>query len=233
MDNNTSTYEFNFRKITDVFRQFFVWIVLIVILFGAFAAVFTELFVDETYSTSVSFYVKDSESSTTLTSAQYSAAEIHVYSSMEILAAGECKQTLGIAGRGVTVTSSKKNNTPMFVVKVSATDRYTAYEVAEIIRDELPEYVFSVTQTGSLSVYNFTGVDEVPDGPNLAKNIVLAALVGFVLSYIFFFIKIVLDTEIHSEEDIRARYNYPILGAIPSITEEAQSGGGYYSYSRK
>lgn len=233
MENNTSTYEFNFRKITDVFRQFFVWIILIVVLFGAFAAIFTELFVDETYSTSVSFYVKDSESSTTITSQQYSAAETHVYSSMEILAAGECKQTLGIAGKGVSITSTKKNNTPMFVVKVSGTDRFTAYEVAQIIRDELPEYVFSVTQTGSLSVYNFTGVDEVADGPNLFKNIVLAALVGFVASYIFFFIKIVLDTEIHSEEDIRARYNYPILGAIPSITEEAQSSGGYYSYSRR
>ena len=234
MENNTNNgYEFNFKKITDVFSQFLVWIILTVILFGALAAIFTEVFIEDTYSTSVSFYVKDSENSSTTTTQQYSAADIHVYTSMAILSAGECRETLGIKGKGVTITSSKKNNTPMFVVKVSGTDRYTACEVAAIIRDELPEYVFATTQTGSLSVYDFTGVDTVADGPNVFQNVVIAALIGFVCSFIFFFLRIVLDTEIHSEEDIRSRYPYPILGAIPSMIEEAQSGGGYYSYSRK
>ena len=233
MENNTNGYEFNLKKLTDVFRQFFVWIALTVILFAALAAIFTEVFIDDTYSTSVSFYVKDSESSTTITSQQYSAADTHVYTSMAILSAGECRETLGIAGKGVSISSTKKNNTPMFVVRVSGTDRYTACEVAAIIRDELPEYVFTKTQTGSLSVYDFTGVDTVPDGPNVFKNVIISAIIGFVCSFIFFFLRIVLDTEIHSEEDIRSHYPYPILGAIPSITDEAQSEGGYYSYSRK
>ncbi len=233
MENNNNSYEINLEKITDVFRQFYIWILLAVILFGSLAAIFTELFIADTYSTSVSFYVKDSESSSTTTTQQYSAADTHVYTSMAILSAGECHETLGIKGKAVSITSTKKEKTPMFIVKVSGTDKYVAYEVAAIIKDELPGYVFSKTQTGSLSVYDFTGIDTVPDGPNLMKNVVIAAFIGFVLSFAFFFLRIILDTEIHSEEDIRSNYPYPILGAIPSITEESQSEGGYYSYPRK
>ena len=80
MENINNGYEISLEKIIDVFKQFFVWIILSVILFGAVAAIFTELFIDDTYSTSVSFYVKDSESSSTTTTQQYSAADTHVYS---------------------------------------------------------------------------------------------------------------------------------------------------------
>ncbi len=222
---NSNEFEFNLKSLFDVINQFGLWILLATVLFGALAAIYTEIFIDPTYSTSISFYVKDSESSLTQTSQQYSAAETHVYSSMAILSAGECRKTLGISGKGVSLGASKKSDTPMFVVKVSGTDRYTVLEVAEIIRDELPSYVFSKTQTGSLNVYDFTGLDMAADGPNTAKNVAIAAIIGFILSFGIFFLRITLDTTIHSEENIKNNFTYPILGTIPTMIEEVQAAG--------
>lgn len=53
--------------------------------------------------------------------------------------------------------------------------------------------------------------------PNIAMNTLLGAVIGTVLPYVVVLIYTVLDTRIKTEDDIKNRFDYPILGQIPRL----------------
>ena len=53
--------------------------------------------------------------------------------------------------------------------------------------------------------------------PNIMTNTLLGGVIGAVLPYAFFLVLAVLDTRIKSEEDIKNKFKYPILGQIPHL----------------
>lgn len=220
MQNQTREFEFDFRKIFNVFKKNIGWLIVVVILFAAIAALFTTFFIDKTYSTNVKFYVySDTQSTTvgTITSQQYSAADTHAYSAMDILSTGECYSEMGASGTGVSISSSKKANAPIFTVVVSGTDKYSVCQVAENIRDNLPDYVYSITKIGMLTSFDFSGLDSRADGPNIMQNMIISGVVGFILAFIILLLRSLLDTEIHDEMDVKSFIDYPILGSIPMM----------------
>lgn len=223
MQNQTREFEFDFRKIFNVFKKNIVWLMLVTVVFGIVAALFTTFFIDKTYSTNVKFYVySDAQSAVsggTITSQQFSAADTHAYSAMDILATRECYSEMGADGTGVSISSSKKANAPIFTVVVSGTDKYSVCQVAESIRDNLPDYVYSITKIGMLTSFDFTGLDYSADGPNIIHNTIISGLIGLVLAFIVLLLRSLLDTEIHDEIDVKNFIDYPILGSIPMMTD--------------
>ncbi len=238
MNNKTSSnkeYEFDLTKLSAVFTNYWAWIILVVFVFVAVAAFFTTFFIQPTWSSSVKFYVfiDSTYISGPQTTGEQAAAETHAKSAMAILQTAECKRQLGIAGKGATITATKVSDVPIFTVKVTANDNIVAYEIAQTIREKLPEYVFEKTNTGLLSGIDGPDLDEYHDSPNFTQNILIAGLIGFVCAYIFFLLRIVLDTQLHTEEDVKNIISYPILGGIPTMGSDAASKNYYYSrYSR-
>ena len=53
--------------------------------------------------------------------------------------------------------------------------------------------------------------------PNITMNALLGGVIGAVAPYAVVLIYTVLDTRIKTEEDIKSRFTYPILGQIPRL----------------
>lgn len=53
--------------------------------------------------------------------------------------------------------------------------------------------------------------------PNVTKNAMIGAIIGAVVPYIIVLVYTILDTRIKTEEDIKNRFEYPILGQIPRL----------------
>lgn len=53
--------------------------------------------------------------------------------------------------------------------------------------------------------------------PNVMTNTLLGCVIGAVLPYAFFLVLAILDTRIKSEEDIKNKFSYPVLGQIPRL----------------
>ena len=53
--------------------------------------------------------------------------------------------------------------------------------------------------------------------PNMTMNVLLGAVLGAVLPYVAVLVYSILDTRIKSEDDIKNRFTYPILGQIPRL----------------
>lgn len=53
--------------------------------------------------------------------------------------------------------------------------------------------------------------------PNLTVNTLLGAGIGALIPYAIFFVLSILDTRVKSEEDVKTRFKYPVLGQIPRL----------------
>lgn len=219
MNKEGHEFELDFRKFFNIFRHNILWLLLAVVVFGGVAGVFTEFFIDKTYSTSVNFYVYSDaqESGGSVTSSQLSAADTHAYSAMDILSTKECQKTMGVIDKNVEVSSKKKSSAPIFTVVVSGVDRELVCSIAENIKNDLPDYVYSITRIGKLTSYGFTGLDNEADSPNIIQNVIISGFVGFVLAFIIFLLRFMLDTGIHDEADVKNLFDYPILGSVPMM----------------
>ena len=53
--------------------------------------------------------------------------------------------------------------------------------------------------------------------PNPMNKALLGVAIGAVLPYLVFFVLALIDTRIKTEEDVKSRFEYPILGQIPRL----------------
>ncbi len=114
------------------------------------------------------------------------------------------------------------------VIKISVTHENPSYaakianEVAKVFSDRIQEIY---------KINNITIVDEaeVPNGPSNihhSKDIILFAMIGFVISAAYVFVLNMVDNTIKSTEDIEKVYNMPVLVTIPLIENFNNEKGG-------
>ena len=53
--------------------------------------------------------------------------------------------------------------------------------------------------------------------PNLTTNVMLGAVIGAAVPYVIALVYFLLDTRIKTEDDVKNRFAYPILGQIPRL----------------
>lgn len=72
-----------------------------------------------------------------------------------------------------------------------------------------------------LNMYEVETIAEPKEGVLVAPNAKMSALLGGVLGaavpYVFFLVLSVLDTRVKSEEDVKSKFKYPVLGQIPHL----------------
>ncbi len=116
----------------------------------------------------------------------------------------------------VSVTS--ENDTELIRITVT----YENANTAKLIVDEIAK-VFSTEIKDIYNIQNITVIDkgEVSNSAyniNIAKTLVLAVLIGFVLSAAIIFIMFYFDTTIKSVDEVEEKVGLPILGTIPDMS---------------
>ena len=109
-----------------------------------------------------------------------------------------------------------------FYVKVTSTDPQISYNIAQVIEDIGPSEMIKFVEAGNVKVLNPPLLSLSPDSPNIMKNVVVAAFIGAVLVYGIFVLFTMLDTRVHSEEDLR-KFDIPLLGSVPTMALEEPS----------
>ena len=61
------------------------------------------------------------------------------------------------------------------------------------------------------------GANGAKIAPNPMNKALLGAMIGAALPYAIFFVLNLIDTRVKTEEDIKSRFEYPILGQIPRL----------------
>lgn len=233
-----------------IFKRCFVFMICAALICGTAAGLFTEFFVDKQYAVTLKFKVKavDNTGSTgqnlsvacvpdiiELVHNDTDLAKAILSKMTTVNEAGEevgvatTPQNVAVLQNSITTGSTSKSS--VFTVTLTNTDPNVAFNMAVAMSDVLPEY-FSEGRKVSLgtngaekgSVETVRGADMAnyknPVYPHVLRTAVIFAFLGAVACYGIFFLVFVLDTTIHTEDDLKQVCEYPILGLIPSINPE-------------
>ncbi|MCR5652397.1 MAG: hypothetical protein K6F88_01195 [Ruminococcus sp.] len=222
-------YEISLKDLFEIFKQG-LWIMIVTsILFGVIAFGYSRLFIPKTYTASVKLYVETSvkgdNSYSDLSAHNLATSLVKTYISMlktnnfsEKLAENlDGKYTANQLKSMVEFYSDEDNETEVFSATVSAKTPTEAKLVADSIADVAPGVISSLKDNTELRIVDNAIIPTTPSSPNVTRNTLVAAGMGFVLALIYVFAREALDNKIKYNPDITEINSIPILSAIPDF----------------
>jgi capsular polysaccharide biosynthesis protein len=205
-------------------------IVFVVLVFAVIGALVSSQVLVPKYTASVTFYVNNNKNSVSqnLTYSDLSAASmlvptyIELIRSKSVLKAVEEKINTGYTSDELAQMISAKeqgDDTQLMVLEVTNSNPENAYLIANAIADIAPTKIVELMDGSSVKVVDYAELPTVPTSPNVPKNTVIAAALGFVLSVGIVLLRYLLETNIKGEDDIKRMFpEIPVIGVVPEIT---------------
>ena len=213
-------------------------IVFVAVLFATGMGLRAKYLIPETYTASITLYANNSK--TTEGSDSISAADLNT--SMKLVKACgaiiKSKPVLDEVGREVgtggwvpgTISVYSVDETQVFKVDVVSNSPQMAADIANAIAKVAPEKIGEIVDGCSVKLISGATTPTAKSGPNVRSHAMKGAILGFALSLFVVCVITLLDTRIKGEDDLN-RWDYPILGVIPSFAA-SQKGGAYASASK-
>lgn len=238
MEQTTREIDIDLKKIFFMMRKKVIYILLITLLGGVLSGCFTEFFIDQKYTSSISLYVySDADQLSTQSSISYNDYTVStalVKSYLEILDSDsvldKVAQKVGLKSAADVrpfISTAQKEDTVVFRVSVTTTSPKTSQAIANAVADVAPGEISRIIKAGGANVIDYAKEPTNPSSPNLKKNILIGLMAGFILSFCFFFIKEALNATITSVQDLEREFSIPVLGTVPRLVpvhETATSG---------
>lgn len=125
------------------------------------------------------------------------------------------------------VSFRQVSDTNILTVSVESYDEDDAYMICKTVLDSASDAILRIFEGGLVRV-----IDYPENEPEIiVVSLLKRTIIGFLLGAIFAFAVLVLlnmfDTRVSSAKELTEKYNYPVLGEIPSL-----SGSHSYSYKK-
>ena len=179
------------------------------------------------YSASASFYVINHNDADYTQSALVSAAQALAADYIEIIKSDKVLEPVSEKlkrerGYDFTVDQLKsmiscgvKKDTAVFTVSVKGTDKISVEHIINVIEEEAgPTIDSAVKRKDCIELLSKGGNATVASASRLT-NSVLAFVIGAVGGFCIFLVISLFDNTIRTEDDIRSKFDIPIIGAIP------------------
>lgn len=207
-------------------------IILCAVVLGAAVYAYTTIWVTPLYQAGATFYVNNSvhSSSDKISSADLATSQrlvltyVNIIKSDRVLEKIIAETDLNLtpdALRGM-MTAESIDDTEMFTVKISHTDPELAAGIANAVADVAPAQIAEIMEGSTTKVVDRAKVPAAPYTPNRGRNALLGALVGMVLAVIYIVLRVLMDVRVKDEQDLAAISQAPVLGVIPTFSDDAR-----------
>jgi capsular polysaccharide biosynthesis protein len=215
-----------------------IWVIILsTLIFGVVSYFITLYLITPEYESYVTLYVNNkTESTGSLTSSDVSAAKSLVDTYITIIESNSVVDEVVLqAGFTSTAEQIRKmisaksiNNTEVFQVSITGPSAQNNAIIANLIADIAPAKISEIVEGSSVKIIDRAQVPVLPISPNMTKNVIIAAFLGFILSSMIIVLIHMFDTTIRNENDIKAFCNLPVLGIFSDFNQV--SGSNKYSY---
>ena len=230
MENNETLT--SLQALLFVLRKRIAYVLAIGVAVALVFALVTVFFITPIYSSTAKFYVNNIQGQSTAVSSQdmnasKSLAEssiVIVKQSTSLLERVIEESGVGISAKALknSITTGTYSGTEAFYISVDHADPEKALAIANAFYTVIPSAIPEIINKGDVSQMDPPRLAREPDSPNVAINTVIGAILGIAVSFLVFFLVEVLDNTIYTEDDVKDKFGYPIVGLIPTIvTEEA------------
>ncbi|MBQ8909915.1 MAG: polysaccharide biosynthesis tyrosine autokinase [Oscillospiraceae bacterium] len=235
------------RIVTALWHK--IWfVVLAAVLVAVITFVISFQIVPKKYQSTASFYVNNSEISldaVDISSADISASRDLVASYIEILNSRDTLKLVkdrahvdySVNSLRNMINAESLNDTEIFEVVVTSTDKQEAYDICEAIVYWLPQRIDRIIKGAVSEIVDMPVDPEIytisHSSPNYQKNTFIGFIVGFLLMAIVIILQEVFDVTIRSEEDLQQVCKHPVLASVPDMGAPSKGSYYYYGYGSK
>ena len=219
-------YEISLASIARVLLER-LWIIVLAGLIAAVAAyVYTANFVTPTYNSTARIYILNRQnSSATSVNDLTSAASIKEDFLVLVKSNEICRQVLTTIGedpsqfRALKGRVSLDNNTSRFVdITVTDTDPLRAKMLVDAFADVCRARAKELMGVEDITIEEYGTIPTAPSAPSMSRNIVLAAMIGILLTAAIIVLIHIINDNITCAEDIEKNLGLCVLCTIPDIS---------------
>ena len=136
----------------------------------------------------------------------------------DVVAKNKLQITPGELAKKISVDAPK--DTRIISITVTDKDPQKARDLANAVREVSADKIKEVTKIEDVTTLEQAEAALTPSSPNVFKNSVLAALLGFILAVGGVVLIELMDDRIKRPEDIEETMNIVLLGVIPSTNKK-------------
>lgn len=220
--------ELDLKELLMLFWNKKVKILLIVAIFMLIGVIYTIGFVTPVYTSSTTLLLGKSESTTgktdtiTTTDIALNSKLVSTYTTL-VQSKTVLKQVISNLGMDDLKEEELKNNITVSqekdteIIRLSVTNKNatTAAKLANETAKVLIERVSNIYKINNVQVVDQAEVETSPSNINHAKDIMIFACVGIVVSVMYVLIANMLDTTIKTAEEVEKELKVPVLASIP------------------
>ena len=219
--------ELDLKELLMLFWNKKVKILLIVAIFMLIGIIYTIGFVTPVYTSSTTLLLATSGNSAdktntiTTTYITLNSKLVSTYSTL-IKSKTVLRQVISNLGINISedeleknITVSQEKDTEIIRISVTNADATTAAKVANEVAKVFSQRVSEIYKINNVQVVDQAEVDTIPSNINHAKDIMIFACVGIVVSVMYVLIANMLDTTIKTAEEVEKEFKVPVLASIP------------------
>lgn len=245
MDNKEEQEVIDLKSIFELICKRAVIIVFVAVVFAVAAFVYTKLCIPKTYSSNISLYVKNTNSTVeSLNANDLTASQTLANTYISILGEDVVMDNIGQklmskysmeqlepyfvfdlddAGNTIIATSSIRskisfsmvNDTELIRVTSRCGNPIIATDMCSFVADAAPDILVRVIGAGAVEAVSEAKVPRVPVGPNTKKNCAFAFILGAAIVIAISVLQSILDKKITDVETLRSKVDIPMLAEIP------------------
>ena len=120
------------------------------------------------------------------------------------------------------VTVSNKTDTRIITITITDTNPVRARDIADAVREAAAEHIKAVMDIEAVNIVDYAEIPQQPISPDVIKNVVLGALLLFVLACGVIVMWHLMDDTIKTPDDVEKYLSISVLGTIPFEEEFAE-----------
>lgn len=205
-----------------------IWaIVAAFLVFAILGAVFTTFFMQDEYTAKTRMYVLNRSSEAGISSSDYSISN-YMVKDYEVLITGEnvtrevidrLHLDMSVSKLASKISVSAIENTRILQIIVVDNDAKRAAAIANCVREISSAQIKEIMDVDAVNLVYEAEVPGGKSGPNMTKNMVIAAALGVVLAIGVLVVVYMLDDTIRTDEDVTRFLGLDTLGVIPMSKE--------------
>ena len=106
------------------------------------------------------------------------------------------------------------SDTELFMIRVVSDSSTDAYEIAKMIEKVVPDTISDLMGSEKIRIADNAAESDLPINYHVKRNVLICAVAGAMLAYGIGFLDFIFDMRVKDEEDLKKRYNIPILGGV-------------------
>ncbi len=244
-NENKENMELDLQKLVMTYLRRWWIIVLCTLVTGLGALYYTSHHITPLYMAGVTIYVNNAPAGQQvnyISSTNLATAQKLVSTYIEIIQSDTVLEKVAQeAGGGVSagyirhfMAAQQRGETELFDVYISHSDPRYAAHLANAVAEVAPGEIERFVEGSSAKIIDYAKVPTAPSSPSVSRNVILGALVGFVLALAYITVRFLMDVRIRGEEELAAMFSVPVLGQIPAFEtgskkKQKKSGYGYES----